>query len=131
MPASRASSSRGRTPVANTTRSTGRFEPSAKSIRLDASAAAGPDLRGRGGGAHRDAELLDQPAQPLTTAVVDLQRHQPRRELDDGGLDAHRGQGAGCLEPEQASADDGTAHGPLQVAGGGPARSSETSSTVR
>ena len=37
--------------------------------------------------------------------VVDLHRHQPRRHLDDVGLEAELHQGVGGLEPEQPAAD--------------------------
>jgi hypothetical protein len=69
--------------------------------------AARGELRRRRPGVHADAQRADQPLQRLAATLVDLQRHQPRRELDDVGLHAQRGQRAGRLEPQQAAADDG------------------------
>ena len=48
----------------------------------------------------------------MAATLVDLQRHQPGRELDHSALCAHRLQGAGGLQAEQAAADDGAAHRP-------------------
>ena len=131
-PASRASSSRGRTPVAKTTRSTGSFEPSAKSIRLTRPSEPARTFEVAVDGAHADPELLDQPAQSLAAAVVDLDRHQPRRELDDRGLARPwpsarrppRGR-AGRRRPRHRA----TGRSRLRVVA--QARSSVTSSTVR
>jgi hypothetical protein len=64
-----------------------------------------------------DAEVLDPPAQDGTALVVDLGGHEPRRELDDGGLEAQRPQRVRRLEPEQAAADDGTAAAPRRELG--------------
>ena len=73
----------------------------------DLAVAAGPQLGGRGGRTHRDAELLDDPAQRAATGLVDLQRHQPVGELDDRRVGAERRQRSCGLETEQAATDDG------------------------
>ena len=44
--------------------------------------------------------------QHLAAALVDLQRHQPWRELDDVGFEAEQLQRVGRFEAEQATADD-------------------------
>ncbi len=81
---------------------------------------AGADLRGRRRGADVDAELLDQPAQSFAAALVDLDRHQARSELDHRGLDTHRGERARGLEAEEPATDHRTPDGPLEVARGRP-----------
>ena len=60
---------------------------------------------GGGAGVHGDAELLDVPDQRGAAGVVELHRHQPRRHLDDVGLQAELDQRVGGLEAEQAAAD--------------------------
>ena len=64
-------------------------------------------LDGLGGhpGVHGEVELFDQSAQQAAAAVVDLDRHQPRPELDDVRRHAHTAQRVRCLQPEQAAAD--------------------------
>ena len=71
----------------------------------DPAVATGAELRRRGGRADVHVELLDQASQRLAAGAVDLQRHQPVGELDDGGLGSQSGQGAGSLQPEQATTD--------------------------
>ena len=39
---------------------------------------------------HRDAEVADHPAQQRTAGLVELLGHQPRRHLDDVGMQAER-----------------------------------------
>ncbi len=46
---------------------------------------AGPDGGGRGADMHGQTKLLDVPAQHRTAGVVDLDGHEPRRELDHVG----------------------------------------------
>ena len=65
------------------------------------------DRLGHRAGVDGEAELLDVPAQRRAAGVVDLHRHQPRRDLDDVGLEAELAQGVGRLEAEQPAADDG------------------------
>ena len=64
------------------------------------------DLRDRDAEVDVDVELLDQAAQHRTAALVDLQRHQPRRHLDHVRRHPQQPQGSRCLEAEQATADD-------------------------
>ena len=54
-------------------------------------------------------ESLDQPAERLAAALVDLHRHQPRCELDHRRASPSALQGVGGLETEQPAADDRTA----------------------
>ncbi len=51
-------------------------------------------------------ESLDVSREHLTAADVDLQRHQPRRHLDDVGGQSQVQQGVGGLQAEQATTDD-------------------------
>ena len=60
---------------------------------------------GRGAGVHRQAELLDVPASVPPPASSTCTGHQPRRELDDVGLEAELAQRVRGLQPEQAAAD--------------------------
>ena len=62
-------------------------------------------LGGGGGGADVDAHGLDALAEDGCGPLVELDRHQPGCELDDGGAEAQRAQGVGGLQPEQAAAD--------------------------
>ena len=52
------------------------------------------------------AERLDVAAQGAAAAVVELHRHQARRELDDGGPQTQQAQGVRRLQAEQPAADD-------------------------
>ena len=52
------------------------------------------------------AETADQALEHRAAAVVDLERHQPRRELDDVRREAEEAQGVRRLETEQATTDD-------------------------
>ncbi len=56
-------------------------------------------------GVHAHTELFDLPAQNATAPVVDLHRHQPRREFDHVGLQSKIVQRLGRLQTEQATAD--------------------------
>ena len=56
-------------------------------------------------GMHLHPERLDLVPQHPTAALVDLDRHQPRRELDHMGLQPQVAQRLGAFEPEQAAAD--------------------------
>ena len=60
---------------------------------------------GHRAGVHGDAELLDVPHQRGAAGVVELHRHQPRRHLDDVGLQAELDQRVGRLQAEQPAAD--------------------------
>jgi hypothetical protein len=74
----------------------------------------GDHARRRGRRPDRHAEALDQPAQRLAAACVDLDRHEPVGELDHGGLGAERGEGAGGLQAQEPAADDRAADGAAQ-----------------
>ena len=78
----------------------------------DRAAPVDPHPLGRGADPHGDAEGVDEPAQRLAAAEVDLGGHEVRAELDDRAGRAERLQRAGGLEPEQPAADDGAAHAP-------------------
>ena len=54
---------------------------------------------------HVNAERFDLPAQHGAAAVVDLQRHQSRREFDHMGLQSEIAQRLGGFQPQQAAAD--------------------------
>ena len=54
-----------------------------------------------------DADLLDALAENGAARVVELQRHQPRRQLDDVRLHPQLLQRVRRLEPQQAAADHG------------------------
>jgi hypothetical protein len=71
------------------------------------------DARGVFRGVHLHAQLFDLAPQQRAAHVVDLHRHQPRREFDDVGFEAHVLQRVGALESEQAAADDGAGFGNL------------------
>ena len=92
-------------PAENTIMSVSRTLPSAKSMRW---VALSPStmlqrvlLR-----VHRHAQRLDLRAQHAPAAVVDLHRHQARREFDHVGLEVHVAQRLGAFEAQQAAADD-------------------------
>ncbi len=61
------------------------------------------------------AHLLDGAQQGGAAALVDLHRHQARRELHDVGGQSEALEGTGRLEPEQTAADHGTHLGVLRV----------------
>ncbi len=103
-PAARASSSRGRMPAENTIRSVSSVVPSANTSLCRASFAV-DDLLGALRGVDRDAQRLDLPAQQPAGRIVELHRHQARRELDHVRLEAEVLQRLGRLEAEQAAAD--------------------------
>ena len=63
---------------------------------------------------HRDAQLGDHPAQQCAAGLVELLGHQPRRHLDDVGVQAERAQRVGGLQAQQTAADD---HARRRVAG--------------
>ncbi len=68
--------------------------------------AAGDDAGGVLAAVNRDAERLDLRPEDRRSTLVDLHRHQPGRELDHVGLEAHAGERVGGLEAEQATTDD-------------------------
>ena len=53
-----------------------------------------------------DADRLDAGAQRPSAALVELDRHEPRSELDDVGLEPQVVQGVGGFESEQPAAHD-------------------------
>ena len=57
---------------------------------------------------HRDAQFGDHPAEQCTAGLVQLLGHQPRRHLDDVGMQPERAQRVGGLQAEQATADHHT-----------------------
>ncbi len=61
------------------------------------------------------SELFDEPAQRLAAGPVDLERHEPVCELDDGRVSTERGQRSGGFEAEQAAADDDTVDLPAEL----------------
>ena len=67
--------------------------------------------------AHRDAARLDEPAQRIRAAGVELRRHEPVRGLHDGALDIQALQRAGRFEAEQAPADHRAAQRPAEFGG--------------
>lgn len=115
-----------------------------REARLAGEAVAGPDaggeddhVRGQGGvvgelggadravgrgpeparahpGAHLDALVLDQQAQHLAAALVELDGHDAVGELDDGRGGAEVLQRGRGLEAQHAAAHDHAAHGPSQ-----------------
>lgn len=66
------------------------------------------DLLGADARVDGQAHVLDGAQQCRAAAVVDLYRHQARRELDDVGGESEALQGAGRLKSEQTTADHGT-----------------------
>jgi hypothetical protein len=100
-PGARASSSRGRMPAENTT-SRSRGVPSANTSRLRASRP--DDFLGALLQVDRRAERSIFCA-AAARRVVELHRHQARRELDDVRLEAEVLQRLGRLQAEQAAAD--------------------------
>ena len=98
-PAARASSSRGRMPAENTIMSVSRLVPSANT-----SGSAVPSRRRSpscSSQMDRRAQRLDLPAQQPPGRIVELHRHQARRELDDVRLQA-RGPSAPSPPPGRA-----------------------------
>ena len=63
------------------------------------------DLLGHHAGVDADAELLDVAHQRGAAGAVELHRHQPRRHLDDVGLEPELDERVGRLQTEQAAAD--------------------------
>src|SRR5262249_54741863 len=55
-----------------------------------------------------NAKRLDLAAKHAAAAVIDLQSHQARCELDDVGFQSQVAQRLGCLQSEQASTDHST-----------------------
>ena len=109
-PASRASSSRGRTPAAKIDHA--RRRSTVPSLKVTRTSRLGGSPRpafqsivGADVGVHRDAELADHPAQQCAARLVELLRHQPRRPLDDVGVKPEPAQRVGGLQAEQAAAD--------------------------
>ena len=72
--------------------------------------------RAPGARPHASPKLGDEPPQRLPPTQVDLCGHQVRAGLDDRAECAERMRRARCLEPEQPSADDRSAHGPTPPA---------------
>ncbi len=107
-PAARASSSRGRMPAEKT-----RTPTSSGSRPLRCSCATRPRssavifsvVRAE---VHAHPEGLDVADQHGAAALVALQRHRPRRHLDDVGLEPQVQQGVRGLQAEQPAADDDT-----------------------
>src|ERR1019366_4865235 len=60
---------------------------------------------------HVDAEVADRSLEERGRDLVELSRHEPRRDLDDVGLQPSVVHGRGGLEPEQAPADDDGSQG--------------------
>ena len=60
-----------------------------------------PDAR-----ADANIERLDAPLEDAAAVVVELHRHEARRHLDHGRVEAEEPEGVGRLESEQAAADD-------------------------
>ena len=54
---------------------------------------------------HGDAQVADHPAEQRAAGLVELLGHQPRRHLDDVGVQAERAQRVGGLQAQQATAD--------------------------
>ena len=109
-PASRASSSRGRTPAAKITSPASMAVPSLSVTRAssrppDAAGCVGRLDLGADAGVHRDAEVADHPAQQGAAGLVHLLGHQPRRHLHDVGVQSERAQRVGGLQTEQATTD--------------------------
>ena len=75
--------------------------------RPHAAVLAGDDLLGRRRGVDLDAQVFDPPAQHRAARLVELQRHQPRRELDHVDLHPQLGERVGRLQPQEPAADDG------------------------
>ncbi len=67
---------------------------------------AGHHLLGADAGVDGQPHGLDGAQQGGATALVDLDGHQARGELDDAGGEAEPLEGAGRLQPEQTAADD-------------------------
>ena len=63
------------------------------------------DALGADADVHGDAQLADHPAQQCAAGLVELLGHQPRRHLDDVGVQPERAQRVGGLQAEQAAAD--------------------------
>ncbi len=107
-PASRASSSRGRTPAAKITRPESIDRAVTQRHATDSIADARPCAAiddGADPDVHVDAEVGDHPAQQRTACLVELLGHQPRRHLDDVGVQAERAQRVGGFQAEQAATD--------------------------
>jgi len=66
------------------------------------------DGLGHRAGVHGEAEALDVPGEGAAAGRVDLDRHQPGRQLDDVGLQTELAQGVGRLQAQQSAADHGT-----------------------
>ena len=64
------------------------------------------DARGVLPGVDGEAERLDLAAEDLAPGGIDLHGHQPRRELDQVGLEAHAVERVGGLQSEQAPSND-------------------------
>ena len=69
---------------------------------------AGDDLLRADARVHGQAHGLDGAQQRRAAAVVDLHRHQPRRELHDVRVESEPLERAGRLQPEQPAADHRT-----------------------
>ena len=113
-PAARASSSRGRTPAAKTTTSVSRARSPDVSTRSPSAPAARspvtpvPQCTAM-------PELLDPAPQHRAAGLVELHRHEMRRELHDRGPQAQQPQGVRRLQTEQTAADDGPGGPPGRV----------------
>ena len=79
-------------------------------------------------GVDGDAERLDAPAQEGAAGVVDLQRHQPRRQLDDVGLQPSFCSALAASRPSRPPPID---RADAASAGGGQSRIASRSSIVR
>ncbi len=72
----------------------------------DAAVLAGHHFLGADTGVDGEAHGLDGAQQGGAAALVDLDGHQARGELDDAGGEAEPLEGAGGLQPEESAADD-------------------------
>ena len=84
--------------------SVSRLVPSANTSRLPALVPVDDLLRVLAE-VDRRAQRLDLPAQQRARRIVELHRHQARRELDDVRLEAEVLQRLGRLQAEQPAAD--------------------------
>ena len=106
-PAARANSSRGRTPAENTSSSASMRWPSARVTR-DPTASARPTAATAAPQCTADPRR-DQVGEHRAAALIDLQRHQLRRDLHHVRRQPQQPERVGGLEPEQPAADHDTA----------------------
>ena len=80
------------------------------------------DRPGSRAGVDLDPETRDEPLEDDTATRVDLERHEPGRELDDVRCQTEAAQRVGGLEPEQSAPDDQAVRCPLLGVGAGERR---------